>query len=229
MATTYHAVTGPATPFASNCTQDAPPSWNVISFASSVVFDSIILSLTLAKLKPNLTARQSGIGRRIFRDTLLYFIITTVTNIVVLSIEALQNQKTLIKGATIPFSTLMTVTMGSRVYLNLKLLEHRRRKEIEGIPLSNSGVSSEAATRGTMTGRFAAFTQNELDPQESYVSSAYPPTTAVSPDHKIDYYALTPESQPGTFTMSPSSNTISPMSHAMSPSSRAETLPYSRR
>ena len=203
----------------------------MISFASSVVFDSVVLGLTLAKLKPNMTVRQSNVARRIFRDTLLYFLITTVTNIVVLSIESLKNQKTLIKGATIPFSTLMTITMGSRVYLNLKLLEHRRRKELEGIPLSNSGLSSEAATRGTVTGRFAAFTQNEFDPQDhqtTYISSTYPPTTAVSPEHKIDYYALTPETQPGSFTMSPTSNTMSPMTHTTSPSSRAEALAYTK-
>lgn len=114
-------------------------SWAPISYASSVLFDTTILVLTLIKLPRNLMAK-SYLGRQIFRDTLMYFTITTVTNIVVLSIQSLGVEHALIKPTAVPFSTVMTVTMGSRVYLNLKLLEKRRREEGESrsIPLTQS-------------------------------------------------------------------------------------------
>ena len=114
-------------------------SWAPISYASSVLFDTTILVLTLIKLPRNLMAK-SYLGRQIFRDTLMYFTITTVTNIVVLSIQSLDSSHAMIKPTAVPFSTVMTVTMGSRVYLNLKLLEKRRREEGESrsIPLTQS-------------------------------------------------------------------------------------------
>jgi hypothetical protein len=98
-------------------------SWASISYASSVAFDS----LTLAKLHGNLAATtKSKIGKQIFRDNLIYFTLTTVTNVTVLSIQALGPKYDMIKPAAVPFSTLMTVTMGSRVFLNLKLFDQRQ-------------------------------------------------------------------------------------------------------
>lgn len=159
VATQYDATTGPATPFATNCQMHPIVSWAPISYASSVVFDTTILALTLAKLPRQLMAK-SYIGRQIFRDTLMYFAITTVTNIVVLSIQSLGPAHALIKPTAVPFSTVMTVTMGSRVYLNLKLLEKRRREDGDsrGIPMSVSGGSA-ADRHGMLTTEFRTTTE----------------------------------------------------------------------
>lgn len=136
VATQYDAITGSSTPFGTNCQMQPVVSWAPISYASSVAFDSVVLGLTLAKLRPNITMAKSAVGRQIFRDTLMYFILTAATNIAVLSIQSLDSSHSMIKPTAIPFSTLMTVTMGSRVYLNLKLLDHRRQREQMGIPLT---------------------------------------------------------------------------------------------
>ena len=77
----------------------------------------------------------------------MYFTITTATNITVLSIQSLGDGSAMIKPTAVPYSTLMIVTMGSRVYLNLKLLVQRGQREAEGIPLS---LSSQGSTPGSM-------------------------------------------------------------------------------
>ena len=125
MASQYGATTGPPTSFGSNCQLHPIVPWAPISFSSSVLFDTTILFLTLAKVRSNLS--NSDVGQVIFRDTLMYFVITAVTNVVVLSIQALGGTHAMIKPAAVPFSTVMTVTMGSRVYLNLKIFERRRQ------------------------------------------------------------------------------------------------------
>ena len=136
-------------------------SWAPISYASSVLFDTTILVLTLLKLRPALMAK-SYVSRQIFRDTLMYFAITAVTNIVVLSIQSLGESHAMLKPTAVPFSTVMTVTMGSRVYLNLKLLEQRRQAELQGLPMtapsgsqSNSQGSTSSASRVSRVAPFA--------------------------------------------------------------------------
>lgn len=117
-------------------------SWSPISFASSVAFDTVVLLLTLAKIHTNLSVTSSQVGRQIYQDNLMYFIISTVTNIVVLAIESLGAEHTMIKPTAVPFSTLMTVTMGSRVYLNLKLIHTRsdQRADYPIPPSFGSGI-----------------------------------------------------------------------------------------
>jgi hypothetical protein len=119
-------------------------SWAPISYASSVVFDTVVLIFTLAKLHGNLSTTKSRVGKQIYRDNLIYFILTAVTNITVLSIQALGPEHDMIKPTAVPFSTLITVTMGSRVFLNLKLFDNRQKYEVTGlgIPLSISSHSS---------------------------------------------------------------------------------------
>lgn len=90
-------------------------SWAPISYASSVGFDVVILLLTALKMKAN-QARQSPIGRQIYRDSLFYFLATAATNITVLSIQALGHEHDMIKPTAVPFSTVITV---SSPYLHL--------------------------------------------------------------------------------------------------------------
>ena len=84
-------------------------SWAPISYASSVGFDVVILLLTVLKIKAD-QARQSSIGRQIYRDSLLYFLATAATNITVLSIQALGHGHDMIKPTAVPFSTVITVS-----------------------------------------------------------------------------------------------------------------------
>jgi hypothetical protein len=97
-----------------------------------VVFDLVILIFSLIKIKAN----TSGVGFVVYRDSLMYFFATAITNIAVLAVQALGTQYALVKPAAVPFSTLMVVTMASRVFLNLKLFNLRRAREEQGLPVS---------------------------------------------------------------------------------------------
>lgn len=124
-------------------------SWAPISYASSVAFDTVILLLTLAKLHGNLITAKSQVGKQIYRDNLTYFALTTVTNITVLTIQALPSSFDMIKPTAVPFSTLMTVTMGTRVFLNLKLFDRRREHAAQGIPLSINSSSDHSRSQSS--------------------------------------------------------------------------------
>jgi hypothetical protein len=81
VATRYDAITGPATPFASNCQMKPIVSWAPISYASSVLFDVVVLILTMLKLSSNFGAKRSEVNKQLYKDNLMYFIITTGTNV----------------------------------------------------------------------------------------------------------------------------------------------------
>jgi hypothetical protein len=144
VGSTYHAKQGPPTPFGSNCLVQPIPNWSPISNASSVIFDSIVLILTLLKLNTN-RGTQSRVAYLVYRDSLLYFIITATANITVLVIQALPADKyAFYKPEALPFATLMTVSMGVRVYLNLKLFNERENRG-DTLPLTQS--ESQARSR----------------------------------------------------------------------------------
>ncbi|CDO74765.1 hypothetical protein BN946_scf185001.g13 [Trametes cinnabarina] len=180
VATQYNASTGPPTPFGSNCVMHPIARWAPISYGSSVLFDTTIVLLTLAKLPRKLT-HKSTVGRQIFQDTLMYFAITTLTNIVVLSIQSLGEAHAMLKPTAVPFSTVMTVTMGSRVYLNLKLLHQRSVKRGGGgekLPLS---ISSTERSRAS-TNPSESFNMPRIDARQHPHSVVYsPPSTYGAP------------------------------------------------
>lgn len=92
------------------------PSWSPIGFASSVIFDCVILVLGLAKLQGNMSV-SSQVSRRIYQDNIVYFILVTCTNIIVLAIQALPASYDLVKPNALPYSTVITYAMGSRFVL----------------------------------------------------------------------------------------------------------------
>jgi hypothetical protein len=104
-----------------------------------VAFDIVIPIFTIAKVNAHRSA-QSTVGYIIYRDSVLYFFLTAATNITVLIIEALGPDYNLIKPTAVPFATLITVTMSSRVFLNLKF-NNRQEKVNLGLPV-HSHVSS---------------------------------------------------------------------------------------
>ncbi|KAJ3569700.1 hypothetical protein NP233_g4875 [Leucocoprinus birnbaumii] len=146
VATQFRASTGPATPFLSNCQLHPIASWSPISYASSVAYDTVVLLLTLAKFHGNVLTAKSNIGKQVYKDNLLYFVLMSVTNITVLSFQAVSNPSfELVKPVVVPFSTLMTVTMGTRVFLNLRLFNLRQQHgstNSQSLPLSAHGQYS---------------------------------------------------------------------------------------
>ncbi|KAF9446746.1 hypothetical protein P691DRAFT_776622 [Macrolepiota fuliginosa MF-IS2] len=145
VSTQFRSDTGPHTPFLSNCQLHPVAPWAPMSYASSVAFDSCVLVFTLAKFHGNFSASRSKVGRQVYNDNLLYFFLMTAANITVLSIQAQRDPKfNLIKPAAVPFSTLMTVTMGTRVFLNLRLFNERQRNNLTGnsLPLAAHGQHS---------------------------------------------------------------------------------------
>jgi len=125
-------------------------SWAPIGYASSVAFDAVVLLLTVSKLNTN-RATSSKVGYIIYRDSLMYFLLTAATNITVLVIQALGTEWDLIKPTAVPFSTLITATMGARVFLNLKLFNQRQARADQGLPFASStgsrGVGDRTSTK----------------------------------------------------------------------------------
>lgn len=80
---------------------------------SSVVFDSVILFLTVIKLRRD-EAKDSVVGNRILRDNVFYFVVVSVTNTVVLVINCLGPGFDSVKPATLPYPTVMNIAMGTR-------------------------------------------------------------------------------------------------------------------
>jgi hypothetical protein len=107
-------------------------SWTPICYASSAAFDAVVLLLTLVKLCKNFSKTKAKLWQQLYRDNLVYFILTAVTNITVLSIQALGPSHDMLKPMATPFSILMAVTMGSRVFLNLKPFEQKLQEQTAG-------------------------------------------------------------------------------------------------
>jgi hypothetical protein len=184
VATQYRAVTGPDQPIFSNCIMGDIPKWGTISFASTVVFDLVILVLTLLKLRAQ-TYQQSKLGFVVYRDSLVYFLCTAVTNIVVLSFQALDESQATLKPMVLPLSTIISVTLGSRVFLNLRLFMQRQSQKSKEKSMlhdidhagSEGGSSRNNATRGTgESAGSASFGQTTSLPTYSGVSHNSLPT-----------------------------------------------------
>jgi len=167
VATHLLARTGPPTPLGSNCTLATVPAWAPISYASSVLFDTVILVLTVIAIHQE--QKQSRLAQTFVMDNLCYFVVVTITNVVVLGIQSLTRKYQLEKSASIPWPTVVTVAMGSRVYLNLKLFENRR-----GRPNIWGGIQPTSIKLETMRFTNAVLlNQNEEDPirHNEFVSS----------------------------------------------------------
>jgi hypothetical protein len=77
---TYDADTGPPAPFGSNCILHPTAKWNPVSFGSSVLFDCVILVLTMLKVRPQ-TDTRSAVVQRLYHDSLWYFGVTAAANV----------------------------------------------------------------------------------------------------------------------------------------------------
>jgi hypothetical protein len=146
----YHAASDKPTAFGTNCRMDRNVSWAPLSYASSFAFDTFILILTIWKLPDNNHVR-SPVGYIIFRDSLLYFFVTAATNLIVLAVQSMGPEFNSIKPAAVPFSTLITTTMGCRLFLNLKLYHQRETERITPfIYHSRSASGDDGEQRATL-------------------------------------------------------------------------------
>lgn len=76
----------------------------------------------------------------LYKDSVAYFTIVTVVNVVVLSINAQGDSFEFVKACIIPFSTVVTYAMGNRVFLNLHLFRKRQQEgEKAALPSASSG------------------------------------------------------------------------------------------
>jgi len=143
VATNLGATEGPPALVGSNCIINPFPVWSPIGFASSVAFDSVVLLLTIIGLRG--TQKTTNIGRLLLNDNIIYFVIVTATNLFVLVIQSLQSTDS-VKPVVLPFPTLMTTAMGSRVYLNLRLFRSGMGNAEASIPLTSTSIPSAPRT-----------------------------------------------------------------------------------
>lgn len=100
-----------------------------------MAFNSCVLLFTLSKFHDNLIKPKTSFEKQVYKDNLLYLILLTTTDVIVLVIQGLKHQNSdQIRPAAAPFSTLMTVTMGTRVFLNLRQFNRPQEQEFVGNP-----------------------------------------------------------------------------------------------
>jgi hypothetical protein len=120
VASQYRATNGPPTRFGSNCRLTPFVYWAPLSHAGSALFNAVILVMAMSKFIDQ-RAQQSRIGYLAYRNSILYIAIATATSVAVLVVQSLNADHQMIKQAALPYSTLITATMGARVFLNLRL------------------------------------------------------------------------------------------------------------
>jgi len=150
VAASLRATEGPKTPYGSNCLLDPIPDWAPLSYITSLVFDTMILGLTLVQLRGEM---MSGIARQLHRDSIMYFVLVTATNLVVVIVQLLPvtGPKVIVaKQAILCFPTLVNTAMGSRVFLNLKLYHERKKAGLisDTLHMTSGSQSRTAAESG---------------------------------------------------------------------------------
>jgi hypothetical protein len=108
----------------------------------------------------------------------------------VLCIQALGPSYTMIKPTAVPFSTVITVAMAQRVYLNLKLLHQRKQQGVaSSISLQDSfGKPHSAAAFPHI--KHDSFASPSLSPSAAtlkYSPGGYSPNTPRSPATPSNY------------------------------------------
>lgn len=120
VASQYRAINGPPTPFGSNCRLTPFVSWAPLSHGGSTLFNVAILIMAMLK-SVDQRAQQSRTNYLAYRNSMIYIAITTAASVTVLVVQSLGSDHQMVKQAILPFSTLITATMGARVFLNAKL------------------------------------------------------------------------------------------------------------
>ncbi|KAG6841073.1 hypothetical protein C0991_002165 [Blastosporella zonata] len=120
VAQSMHATNGAATPFGSNCQITPFVSWMPLSHGLSSVFYLTVLVLMLAKIKEQ-REHPSSVIRVAYSNSLTLMAIATGASITILIVHCLKPDYQLAKQISLPFSTLITVTMGARIFIILRI------------------------------------------------------------------------------------------------------------
>ncbi|KAG6844577.1 hypothetical protein H0H87_005794 [Tephrocybe sp. NHM501043] len=120
MATQLSATTGATTLFGSNCQISAFIFWTPLCHGASFLFNLTILVLMLMKIREQ-REQPSNVLRRAYQDSLTLIAIATGASITVLIIHSLGPEYQLAKQVSLPFSTLITATMGARLFFILRI------------------------------------------------------------------------------------------------------------
>lgn len=119
--------------------------WAPFSYATSFAFDLLILSLTIVKL-PGRFASSSVC--QIYRDSILYIVFITVSDLTALTIQTIPGDDfESIKPMVHPFWVLISTTMGSRLFFNLKLFKQQE----EELPATSCSWTYNLETDGPRT------------------------------------------------------------------------------
>jgi len=132
-----------------SCTMIFDPSIGWVASASAwlpLLYDSIILALTFFRTYSPMRRKEGGqLFKRLLEDGILYYsVIFSVTLILTIMIVVAQPG---LKNLMAQFELLLTVTMMSRITLNLKK-EGRELEEEQGIPIEIQ-LPATSRRRGT--------------------------------------------------------------------------------
>ncbi|KAF8521780.1 hypothetical protein BU17DRAFT_87685 [Hysterangium stoloniferum] len=128
------------------------PSWTLISYASSVLFDSAMVLLALFKYKSS--SISSGSAYHI--DT-IYFALVLMVNLASLVIQTLAQDSNQVKLAASSFSTVALVITGARIFVR----QRQSHREAQVLPLVSTKTHSSS--------------RKETSPNPSAPSPSIPP------------------------------------------------------
>ncbi|TFK35660.1 hypothetical protein BDQ12DRAFT_725721 [Crucibulum laeve] len=191
-ATQYRAFSGPRLPIGSNCHLEPFTAWAPMSYGTSLIFNSCLLALFILGVDH---------WHRVNRQCLLYLIFMTIFSAAVLIIFVIRWNDDLVRRCVMPYFTLITDAVGTRVFINFQ----RHTKLIRDANSDRRLLSTQSRVGNEKPD---ATTENStmLTPLNT---SAAPSDTRGSESTLANGYTLTtiPATPPGTanFTSSPTS------------------------
>ncbi|KAG6916161.1 hypothetical protein DXG01_008175 [Tephrocybe rancida] len=191
------ATNGAATPFGSNCQVQSFVFWTPLSHGLSFLFNLTILVFMVMKVREK-RGQPSRTLRAAYTDSMILIAIATGASATILIIHSLGPDYQLVKQISMPFCTLITATMGARVFIILRIAPP---VVTDGrVPVTNFQYATTV-------------TQHVDSDKVAYVMGNPSPI----PPPKDEKYDST--MSPSSYTASPSSYTASPSSYTKSPDS----------
>ncbi|KAF8063157.1 hypothetical protein FPV67DRAFT_231035 [Lyophyllum atratum] len=181
----YRAMDGPPTPFGSNCQLLPFVAWSSLGYAASCLFNAVILVLMVLKFTEQ-RDQQSKIVYMAYRDSLSHVAISTAASVTFLIIQLLGPDYQLAKQVVLPFSTMVTATMGARVFLTLRLSRSgssTTSRTVSEPHISQHGTMKVSAQFKPYNGTDkVAYVQGTASP------AIAPKTQPLEPDHTLSPY-----------------------------------------
>ncbi|KAF9481502.1 hypothetical protein BDN70DRAFT_930858 [Pholiota conissans] len=113
---------GPDLPFGTNCRFEHLSEWTPISYALSTAFACLIFGMALTKMIITCTMVATNTGWTLInRACLIYLFFAAVSSIAVLVVYSIEMPTDLLKRTAAPYFVMILMSMGSRIFLNLRL------------------------------------------------------------------------------------------------------------